>query len=186
MPEGQLANHGEGQSLAQLIESRTRDVPDFPQPGVMFKDLTPLFGDPAAFGEVLNRLTQRHRRHVDLVAGVEARGFIIGAPLAQRLGVGFVPIRKQGKLPGDVVSSSYALEYGTATIEMQRSSVPRGARVLVVDDVLATGGTAAASCELVEKVGGKVVGFDALVELEFLRGRERLTRWQVSTGLTVR
>ena len=172
--------------LTDLIAANTRDIPDFPKPGVVFKDLTPLFGNHAAYAQVLDELTARHSGRVDVVAGVEARGFIIGAALAQRMGVGFIPIRKKGKLPGDVVSASYELEYGTATIEMQTGCLKPGNNVLVVDDVLATGGTAVASCELVEKVGGTVVGFDALVELEFLRGRQRLDRWPVTTGLVVR
>lgn len=171
--------------LAELIANNTRDIADFPKPGVVFKDLTPLFGNPQAFSDVLGELATRHDGNVDLIAGVEARGFIIGAPLAQRMGVGFVPIRKKGKLPGDVIESSYDLEYGTATIEMQVGAVAPGARVLVVDDVLATGGTAVASCQLVERCGGEVIGFDALVELEFLNGRSRMGQWPVTTGLVV-
>lgn len=173
------------QYLARAVERHTRDVADFPTPGVMFKDITPLFADAAAFANVLGLLAQRHEGRVDVVAGVEARGFVIGAPLAQRLGVGFVPIRKEGKLPGDVVAQSYDLEYGSATIEMHRDAVSPEARVLVVDDVLATGGTAVAACELVEKVGGRVVGFDVLVELAFLGGRARLQRWPIHSGLVV-
>ena len=133
---------------------------------------------------VLDLLAERHQG-VDVVAGVEARGFIIGAPLAQRMGVGFVPIRKKGKLPGDVVSASYDLEYGSATIEVQTDAVTPGANVLVVDDVLATGGTAVAACELIEKVGGRVACLDVLVELAFLPGRARLDRWELHTGLVV-
>jgi len=172
------------QRIADVVARHTRDIADFPSPGVVFKDLTPLFADPAAFGQVLDLLAQRHDG-VDVVAGVEARGFIIGAPLAQRMGVGFVPIRKKGKLPGDVVSASYDLEYGSATIEVQTDAVTPGANVLVVDDVLATGGTAVAACELIEKVGGRVAGLDVLVELAFLPGRERLDRWELHTGLVV-
>ncbi|EFP58441.1 adenine phosphoribosyltransferase [Dermacoccus sp. Ellin185] len=172
------------QRIADVVGRHTRDIADFPSPGVVFKDLTPLFADPAAFGQVLDLLAQRHDG-VDVVAGVEARGFIIGAPLAQRMGVGFVPIRKKGKLPGDVVSASYDLEYGSATIEVQTDAVTPGANVLVVDDVLATGGTAVAACELIEKVGGRVACLDVLVELAFLPGRERLDRWELHTGLVV-
>ncbi|NHC30765.1 MULTISPECIES: adenine phosphoribosyltransferase [Dermacoccus] len=172
------------QRIADVVARHTRDIADFPSPGVVFKDLTPLFADPAAFGQVLDLLAQRHDG-VDVVAGVEARGFIIGAPLAQRMGVGFVPIRKKGKLPGDVVSASYDLEYGSATIEVQTDAVTPGANVLVVDDVLATGGTAVAACELIEKVGGRVACLDVLVELAFLPGRERLDRWELHTGLVV-
>ncbi|AIF40699.1 adenine phosphoribosyltransferase [Dermacoccus nishinomiyaensis] len=172
------------QRIADVVARHTRDIADFPSPGVVFKDLTPLFADPAAFGQVLDLLAERHDG-VDVVAGVEARGFIIGAPLAQRMGVGFVPIRKKGKLPGDVVSASYDLEYGSATIEVQTDAVTPGANVLVVDDVLATGGTAVAACELIEKVGGRVACLDVLVELAFLPGRERLDRWELHTGLVV-
>lgn len=172
------------QRIADVVARHTRDIADFPSPGVVFKDLTPLFADPAAFGQVLDLLAERHDG-VDVVAGVEARGFIIGAPLAQRMGVGFVPIRKKGKLPGDVVSASYDLEYGSATIEVQTDAVTPGANVLVVDDVLATGGTAVAACELIEKVGGRVACLDVLVELAFLPDRERLDRWELHTGLVV-
>lgn len=172
------------QRIADVVARHTRDIADFPSPGVVFKDLTPLFADPAAFGQVLDLLAERHDG-VAVVAGVEARGFIIGAPLAQRMGVGFVPIRKKGKLPGDVVSASYDLEYGSATIEVQTDAVTPGANVLVVDDVLATGGTAVAACELIEKVGGRVACLDVLVELAFLPGRERLDRWELHTGLVV-
>ena len=172
------------QRIADVVARHTRDIADFPSPGVVFKDLTPLFADPAAFGQVLDLLAQRHDG-VDVVAGVEARGFIIGAPLAQRMGVGFVPIRKKGKLPGDVVSASYDLEYGSATIEVQTDAVTPGANVLVVDDVLATGGTAVAACELIEKVGGRVACLDVLVELACLPDRERLDRWELHTGLVV-
>ncbi|QEH93155.1 adenine phosphoribosyltransferase [Dermacoccus abyssi] len=173
------------QRVAGLVARHTRDVADFPTPGVVFKDITPLFANAEAFGSVLDLLAERHEGGVDVVAGVEARGFVIGAPLAQRMGVGFVPIRKKGKLPGEVVAQSYDLEYGSATIEMHTDAVKPGARMLVIDDVLATGGTAVASCELVEKVGGSVVGFDVLVELAFLDGRARLERWPVHTGLVV-
>lgn len=171
--------------LARAVERHTRDIADFPTPGVMFKDITPLFADATAFADVLGLLAQRHEGRIDVVVGIEARGFIIGAPLAQRMGVGFVPIRKKGKLPGDVVAQSYDLEYGSATIEMHTDAVGPGARVLVIDDVLATGGTGVAACELVEKVGGRVVGFDVLVELAFLGGRDRLSRWPIHSGLVV-
>lgn len=171
--------------LAQLIAENTRDIPDFPSPRVIFKDLTPLFGSASAFEAVLDELAQRHAGNVDVIAGVEARGFIVGAALAQRMGVGFVPIRKKGKLPGDVIEQSYDLEYGSAVIEMQRGAVSAGQRILVVDDVLATGGTGAAACTLVEACGASVVGFDALVELKFLNGRSVLSKWPVTTGLVV-
>lgn len=171
--------------LGALIERTSRDIQDFPKPGVTFKDLTPLFADAEAFAQVLSGLAERYDGQIDAVAGVEARGFIIGAPLAQRMGLGFIPIRKKGKLPGDVVANSYDLEYGSATIEMHTDACRPGSRVLVVDDVLATGGTAVAACELVEKVGGVVAGFDTLVELAFLNGRDKLEKWKVTSSLVL-
>lgn len=167
-------------SAAEVLATHTREVPDFPQPGVMFKDLTPLFRDPEAFGVVLADIAGRRAGEVDVVAGVEARGFIIGAPLALRMGLGFVPIRKAGKLPGDTYARSYDLEYGTATIEVTADAFTAGTpehgpqRVLLVDDVLATGGTAAAACDLVEGAGAEVVGLEVLLELGFLHGRKKL------------
>lgn len=140
----------------------------------MFKDLTPLFRDAEAFGVVLDDIAERRTGEVDVVAGIEARGFIIGAPLALRLGLGFVPIRKAGKLPGDTHARSYDLEYGQATIEVTADAFSPGQRVLLLDDVLATGGTAAAACELVEQSGASVVGLEILLELGFLHGRGKL------------
>ncbi|WP_030529131.1 adenine phosphoribosyltransferase [Phycicoccus jejuensis] len=158
----------------EVVARSLRDVADFPSPGVVFKDITPLLVDPVAFGEVIGALADGRRGEVDLVAGVEARGFVVGAALAHAMGVGFVPVRKAGKLPGDTVAASYDLEYGSATIEVHADAVPAGARVVLVDDVLATGGTALAAWELLERVGGHVVGFDCVVELAFLGGRDRL------------
>ncbi len=158
----------------EVVARSLRDVADFPSPGVVFKDITPLLADPVAFGEVIGALADGRRGEVDLVAGVEARGFVVGAALAHAMGVGFVPVRKAGKLPGDTVAASYDLEYGSATIEVHADAVPDGARVVLVDDVLATGGTALAAWELLERVGGHVVGFDCVVELAFLGGRDRL------------
>jgi adenine phosphoribosyltransferase len=153
-----------------------RDVPDYPQPGVVFKDITPLLADADAFRAVVEDIAAyaRARGAVDAIAGVEARGFILAAPVALELGVGFVPVRKQGKLPWDVLAESYELEYGAAVVEVHTDGVHPGSRVLVVDDVLATGGTAAASMALVERAGGTVAGFAALIEIGFLGGRERL------------
>jgi len=157
--------------LATLI----RDVPDFPTPGIVFKDITPLLADASAFAAAVDAICRPHRAPVpDKVAGIEARGFILGAPVAQALGVGFVPVRKKGKLPGDVVAASYDLEYGSAVLEVTSDAFLAGARVLVVDDVLATGGTAAATVELVRRCGGEVVGVAVLMELGFLAGREAL------------
>ena len=164
--------------LDRLLDERIRAVPDWPVPGVTFRDITPLIADPAGIPAVVEGiragLVEAGIEGVDLVAGVEARGFILGAPLAVALGVGFVPVRKQGKLPGDVHAETYDLEYGTATLEVQVGAVASGHRVLLVDDVLATGGTAAASASLLRAAGADVVGFAVLLELPALAGRERL------------
>lgn len=171
-------------SLADLISSRLRDIPDFPKPGVVFKDITPLLADGAAFGAVVRDIAER-RRGIDLVVGIEARGFIFGAAVAHELGIGFVPVRKAGKLPGRTRSVSYDLEYGSASIEIHEDSFVGGERVLLVDDVLATGGTAAAAWQLLEAAGAQVVGFEALVELQFLHGRELLAGRDVHTTVVV-
>jgi adenine phosphoribosyltransferase len=156
--------------LSARLAGLIREVPDFPEPGVLFKDITPLLGDGPAFADLVAAWAQDHDG-VEVVAGVEARGFILGAPLATRLGVGFVPVRKAGKLPGATEQASYALEYGQATLEITADAVRTGQRVLVVDDVLATGGTANATVELVEAAGGVVHGIVVLLELSFLPGR---------------
>ncbi|MFC7492264.1 MULTISPECIES: adenine phosphoribosyltransferase [unclassified Knoellia] len=164
-------------AVSQLVASLLRDVADFPKPGVVFKDITPLLGDGEAFGAVIRELAARHTgaaQPIDAVAGVEARGFIIGAALALELGVGFVPVRKAGKLPGETVQRTYDLEYGTATIEIHADAVTAGQRVLLVDDVLATGGTAIAAWDLLTDCGADVVGFDTIVELAFLGGRDAM------------
>lgn len=161
-------------TAADILAAHTREIADFPKPGVLFKDLTPLFRDAAAFEQVLAEIAGRWAGKVDVVAGVEARGFIIGAPLALRMGLGFVPIRKAGKLPGDIHSRSYDLEYGTATIEVTTDAFAAEHRVLLVDDVLATGGTAAAAWDLVESAGARVAGLEVLLELSFLHGRDNL------------
>ncbi len=161
-------------ALEELVARSLRDVPDFPAPGVVFKDITPLLGDPSVFGAVIAALADGRRGEVDLVAGVEARGFVVGAALAHAMGVGFVPVRKAGKLPGDTVAASYDLEYGSATIEVHADAVGPGRRVVLVDDVLATGGTALAAWDLLERVGAHVVAFDCIVELGFLGGRALL------------
>ena len=164
-------------TISDLVASRLRDVADFPKPGVVFKDITPLLGDAEAFGDVVRALAARHTgsaEGLDAVAGVEARGFIIGAALALELGVGFVPVRKAGKLPGETVQRTYDLEYGTATIEVHADAVSPGQRVLLVDDVLATGGTAIAAWDLLSDCGADVVELATVVELAFLGGREAL------------
>ena len=160
----------------ELIATRLiRDVPDFPKEGILFKDITPVLQHPKAFAEVTDRLLAYAReRSVDAVVGIESRGFIFGAPVALALGVGFVPIRKLGKLPAETLRAEYALEYGTNTVEMHKDAVQPGQRVLIIDDLLATGGTAAAAADLVERAGGEVAGFAVLVELAFLNGRDAL------------
>ena len=162
-----------GTDIAELIKSRIRDVADYPQPGVTFKDITPLLADPAAFAAVVNALAGGHDG-VDKVAGIEARGFILAAPVALALGAGFVPVRKQGKLPGPTYAQSYDLEYGSATVEVHQDAFAPGDRVLIVDDVLATGGTGSATAELVRKAGAEVAAIAVIMELSFLNGRSRL------------
>jgi len=158
-----------------LLRSRVRDVPDFPKPGILFRDLTPLMGDAVAMREVIGLLVAKVVPHrPDLVVAIESRGFIFGAPVAAALGVGFVPVRKPGKLPHKTRRQSYALEYGTDALEIHADAIVDGARVVIVDDLLATGGTAAATAELVRSQGGQVVGVAVVVELELLRGRDRL------------
>jgi adenine phosphoribosyltransferase len=172
-------------TLAQRVERTLRDIPDFPAPGVVFKDVTPVLADGVLFGDIVREMAGRYAGRVDVIVGVEARGFIFGAALAHELGIGFVPVRKAGKLPGTTASLSYDLEYGSATIEVHEDAFVAGQRVLVVDDVLATGGTADAACRLVEQVGGTVVAFEVLVELTFLGGRERLGDREVHTTVVV-
>ncbi len=160
---------------AARIKDLIRDVLDFPKPGVVFKDVTPLLADAQGLAGCTDALADRFAdANVDKVIGVEARGFIIAAPVAYRLGAGFVPVRKKGKLPSDVYSDTYELEYGTDTLEVHSDAVRPGERALVIDDVLATGGTAAATCRLVGKLGAAVVGFGCILELGFLGGRKRL------------
>jgi adenine phosphoribosyltransferase len=157
------------------LEDWIRDIPDFPQKGVLFKDITPLLQDGAAFRAALGRLAAHYQgAGIQTVVGVESRGFIFGAPLAYLLGCGFVPVRKFGKLPAQTVSVEYALEYGTNVVEMHTDAIRPGERVLIVDDLLATGGTVSAAMELVESLGGHIAGIAFLVELTFLRGRDQL------------
>ncbi|MEU8813128.1 adenine phosphoribosyltransferase [Actinoplanes sp. NPDC048796] len=172
--------------LAAVVESGTVDVPDFPKPGVVFKDLMPLFADGPAFRRVIDGIIAHHGADsFDVVAGVEARGFVVAAAIAYATGTGVVPVRKAGKLPRKALSASYELEYGEATLEVHEDAFIAGQRVLVVDDVLATGGTATAALELVERAGGTVAGFTVLMELAFLKGRERLRPRTVHALLTV-
>ena len=164
---------GEDPALVDLIRKRIRDVPDYPQPGISFKDITPLLGDGPAFAAVVGELAAGHGA-VDKVVGIEARGFILAAPVATRLGAGFVPVRKAGKLPAATYTEDYQLEYGTATIEVHTDAFDPGDRVLIVDDVLATGGTALATADLVRRAGAQVTGVAVLIELAFLAGRDKL------------
>jgi len=164
------------------LGSKIRDVPDFPKPGIVFKDITPLLLDPQALDRAVTLLAEWARpKEIDLVLAAEARGFILGAALARELGVGFVPARKPGKLPWDTVSAEYVLEYGVDALEMHADALRDGARVLLHDDLLATGGTARALCELAEGAGAVVAGCAFLVELSFLGGRERLAPYDVHT-----
>lgn len=157
-----------------------RNVPDFPKPGIQFKDITPLLANPEAFRETINQLAERFAgRGLDVVAAAEARGFLFATPLALSLNVGFVPIRKPGKLPFSRVSAQYELEYGTDTLEMHSDAIAPGKRVLLLDDVLATGGTMRACCELVGRSGAEVVACAFVLELRFLKGRERLEPFEV-------
>ena len=162
------------------LRAYVRDIVDFPREGIVFKDITPLLLDPAASAEALDLLVDHARGHgPDLVVGIEARGLIMGGALAQALGIGFVPVRKPGKLPAETVSVSYELEYGLDALELHADAISEGARVLVHDDLIATGGTAAATVEAVERLGGSVVACSFLIELAFLDGRRRLAGTEV-------
>ena len=162
------------------LRDRVRDVPDFPKTGTVFKDLMPLVADAAYFRETIDRLEELPRpRQPDIILGAEARGFIFGGALADRLGCGFVPARKPGKLPWETVEATYDLEYGTDSLQVHRDAVAEGVRVVVLDDVLATGGTARAKVQLVEELGGVVAGVLFVIELDFLRGRDRLAGYDV-------
>lgn len=166
--------------MSVALRDHVRDIPDFPTEGILFKDLMPMIADPAAFRESIEQLAEWARpRTPDLILGAEARGFIFGGALAFALGCGFVPARKPGKLPWDTVEETYQLEYGTDTLEVHADAIGPGARVIVLDDVLATGGTAKAKVDLVEKLGGIVVGALFVIELTFLSGRERLAGYDV-------
>ena len=172
--------------LAKLIQERIRDVNDYPKPGVVFKDITPLLADHVAFAGVVDAIVNHHGRGtIDKIVGIEARGFILAAPVAYHFGAGFVPVRKKGKLPSGTHEETYDLEYGTETIEIHLDALDPGDRVLIVDDVLATGGTANAAAELVRRGGAEVVGLSVLLELSFLHGRDRLGNLDVHSLVTV-
>jgi adenine phosphoribosyltransferase len=179
--------HGDsGDAVARTIADRVIDVPDFPQAGIVFKDLSPLFSDGSAFRTVVDAIVDHYGADsFDLVAGIEARGFLLAGAVAYATSTGVVPIRKAGKLPRATHTATFDLEYGTATIEVHTDAFGAGARVLVLDDVLATGGTAEATLDLIERAGGAVAGFTILLELEFLSGRERLAPQEVHALLRV-
>jgi adenine phosphoribosyltransferase len=178
------------QTATEILRRLVVDVPDFPEPGVVFKDITPVLADPVAFGAIVEALADAGRDAsgrpaVDHVVGMEARGFILAAPVALALHAGFVPVRKAGKLPRETVSESYALEYGEATLEAHVDGFRAGDRVLLVDDVLATGGTVAATARLVERCGAHVHGVAVLMDLGFLRGREAIGDLPLTSLMTV-
>ena len=166
------------------LRAKIREVPDFPKPGILFYDITTLLRDAHAFKEVIDRMAEAVKgEKIDLVVGMESRGFIFAAPLADRLGAGFVPVRKLGKLPAETIEVEYDLEYGTATLEIHRDAITRGQRVLVVDDLLATGGTVLGTIELVRRLGGEIAGLSFMVELTALGGRDKLGEFAIHTLL---
>ncbi|MDG1487959.1 MAG: adenine phosphoribosyltransferase [SAR324 cluster bacterium] len=157
------------------LKLKIRTIPDYPKPGIQFRDITSLLADPQAFNDVMDRFVKRYQdEQIDLVVGIESRGFILGAPLALRLGKGFIPVRKEGKLPGPTYGVDYDLEYGTDRVEVHKDAIPPGSKVLIVDDLLATGGTIGGSSRLIEKAGGIIVGYAFLIELVDLKGRNNL------------
>jgi adenine phosphoribosyltransferase len=163
-----------------LLKELIRDIPDFPKEGIIFKDITPVLQSPAGLKEVVNKFSEHYaNQKVDVIVGAEARGFLFGPAVAINLGAGFVPVRKPGKLPYETASMTYDLEYGTDTLEIHKDAVKAGDNVLMMDDLLATGGTMAASCELVESLGGKIMGCAFLIELGFLNGKEKLGEYDI-------
>jgi adenine phosphoribosyltransferase len=166
------------------LRAKIREVPDFPKPGILFYDITTLLRDADAFREVIDRMAEAVKgQRIDLVVGMESRGFIFAAPLADRLQAGFVPVRKLGKLPAETIEVEYDLEYGTATLEIHRDAISAGQRVLVVDDLLATGGTVLGTIELVRRLGGEIAGLSFMVELTALGGRAKLGEFAINTLL---
>jgi adenine phosphoribosyltransferase len=181
-----IQQHIRGMTLTEKLQLELIDVNDFPYPGILFKDITPLFLKPFLVQELAEDVARQFNGKVDAVCGLESRGFLLGMPIAIALGVPFVLIRKAGKLPRDVYRVSYELEYGSAAIEMHRDAIAKGARILIHDDVLATGGTAAAAADLVNMTGAQLCGFHFIVEIESLHGRERLQRFTESVHSFVR
>ena len=175
----------EEKSMEAMLRENIRDIPDFPKPGIIFKDITPLLQNHEAFAATISNLVERYKgKKIDVVVGIESRGFLFGAPLAHQIGTSFVPLRKKGKLPYKTVDMTYDLEYGTATIEIHTDAISEGQRVLVLDDLLATGGTAGAACELVRKLGGELVECAFVVELGFLNGREKIKGVPIHSMIT--
>ena len=171
--------------MSETLQAKIRDVPDFPEPGIVFKDIMPLLADPATLRETVDLLAEWiEPRKPDVILGAEARGFILSAAIAYKLGCGFVAARRPGKLPWETVSATYALEYGENSLELHADAIAHGQRVLVHDDVLATGGTACAICSLAEQLGGVVVGTAFVIELAFLEGRKQLEKYDVFSLLT--
>ena len=167
---------------AEELRAKIREIPDFPKPGILFYDITTLLKDPAAYKEAIDLMLEPYKdEQVDIVVGMESRGFIFSAPLAYLLGAGLVPVRKLGKLPAETITVEYALEYGSNTLEIHRDAIGAGQKVLIVDDLLATGGTVKGTIELVERLKGEVTGLAFLVELDFLNGRERLDGRRVTS-----
>ena len=166
--------------MPQALKGMIRDIPDFPKPGIVFKDITPLLVEGRQFHRAIDMIAENYQnKKIEQVVCVEARGFILGAPLAYRLGAGIVPVRKPGKLPAQTIQTTYELEYGTDTLEIHADAIPAGCRVLVADDLLATGGTVAGVVKLVEQLKGHIVGIAFLIELEFLKGRAKLAGHEV-------
>lgn len=172
-----------GEKLGPLVKDNLREIPDFPEPGVLFRDITPLLANGDAFKQLIDTLAEHYRGEVDAIAGLESRGFILAAPLATALGVGMITVRKAGKLPGPVLGVDYALEYGEARMELRPDSVKEGSRVLIIDDVLATGGTASAAVELIHKCNAEVAAVNVLLELEALGGRKKLEGLRVESAV---
>lgn len=167
------------------LEKHIRSIPDWPKPGILFRDITPLLADPEAFAEAVDALCEGFTHQaIDYVAAVEARGFIFGAAVARKLNAGFVPIRKKGKLPFNTQSITYDLEYGTDTLEVHIDAVKKAANVLMVDDLLATGGTMVSACKLIEKIGGQIIGISFLIELSDLAGRSKLGDYKINTVIS--
>jgi adenine phosphoribosyltransferase len=163
--------------MTEQLKKKVRTVPDWPKKGIMFRDITTLLKDPKGYNEIIDILVARYQsKNIDVVAGIESRGFITGAAIAHRLGVGFVPIRKPGKLPAETISEEYTLEYGKSKVEIHKDAIQKGQRVLICDDLVATGGTALAACHLIKKLGGVIVECSFIIDLPDLRGKEKLEK----------